>query len=227
VQNAINGVGIGTVYIQVIFVDYPPVPQPDNATTLENVPVVIDVLANDFDVDDPLFIKSVTFGLHGNVTISDNADTVTYTPYYDYSGWDNFTYVVSDGTNEAETYVTVYVEFVNKGPVAHDDDNITVYQNTSVTINVVANDYDRDGDNLTVIEVYSSVNNGSTYIDNNKVVFTPQLGFVGNDSFVYNITDGHGLNSSDCSRDGSLLPNSERRQRDAVLERIDRGRRSG
>lgn len=41
--------------------------------------------------------------------------------------------------------VTVYVLFANHAPEAHDDLNITVYQNMSVEINVLANDVDVDG----------------------------------------------------------------------------------
>lgn len=50
VQNSINGVGVGAVYIQVDYKNYPPIPLPDNITIYENTLVEIYVLDNDFDV---------------------------------------------------------------------------------------------------------------------------------------------------------------------------------
>lgn len=56
VRNSINGVGVGTVYVQVNYTNYPPIPFPDNVTTYENTLVQIFVLENDFDVVCSIFI---------------------------------------------------------------------------------------------------------------------------------------------------------------------------
>jgi hypothetical protein len=84
--------------------------------------------------------------------------------------------------------VTGLLEEANCPPVAVDDSAATS-QNTPVTINVVENDSDPNGDPLTVTSVTdpphgSAVNNG-----NGTVTYTPDSGFVGNDSFGYTICD--------------------------------------
>jgi hypothetical protein len=89
----------------------PPVANDDSATTQEDTPVTIDVLANDTDADgDPLTVTNLTQA--GNGTVSLNADkTVTYTPNSGFVGDDTFTYTANDGTVDSNTAtVTVTVE---------------------------------------------------------------------------------------------------------------------
>ena len=79
---------------------------PDNAT-------VVDVLANDQDLPDPLslgFITGVTDGLFGTVAIVNNGLAVSYLPTGGFAG-DSFTYTISHDGNESTA--TVNVEVVN------------------------------------------------------------------------------------------------------------------
>jgi VCBS repeat-containing protein len=99
-----------TVTITVNPVNDAPVAQDDSANTFENTLVVIDVLANDSDVDgDTLNIQSITQGDSG--TVSDNGDgTLSYTPNLDFTGADSFTYQMNDGSelnDSATVNVTV------------------------------------------------------------------------------------------------------------------------
>ena len=56
-----------------------------------DTPVTIDVLANDTDVDgDELTITDVSDPANGNITITDNNTTVTYTPDPGFLGVDTF-----------------------------------------------------------------------------------------------------------------------------------------
>ncbi len=69
----------------------------DTAATAEDEPVVIDVLANDMDVEgDALRVESVSRPEHGTARAAANG-SVEYTPGADYYGSDRFTYTVSDG----------------------------------------------------------------------------------------------------------------------------------
>ncbi len=81
----------------------------DTTNTDEDTAVVIDVLNNDRDPEsDPLTVISVTPPSHG--TVVNNTDSVTYTPYPNYSGTDTFTYRATDGidsSNVATVTVTV------------------------------------------------------------------------------------------------------------------------
>lgn len=99
-----------TVTIKVTTVNHPPEANDDHVTTDENVPVVINVIGNDQDVDgDALVVTSFTQATSGTVT--DNADgSLTYAPNPGYSGTDSFTYTVSDGkggTGTSTVYITI------------------------------------------------------------------------------------------------------------------------
>jgi VCBS repeat-containing protein len=78
--------------------------------TVQETPVVIDVLANDFDVDgDSLSIVSAGNAGQGRVQINGD-NTITYTPNSSYTGSDSFTYTITDGT--ATSQATVYLDVV-------------------------------------------------------------------------------------------------------------------
>jgi VCBS repeat-containing protein len=180
-----------TVHIDVCPVNDAPVAVDDSATTNEDTPVTINVLANDDDVDgDTLTVTGVTQGQNGTVSIGSNGE-VTYTPNDDYTGNDTFEYTVSDGNGGTHTgTVTVTVNPVNDAPVAIDD-SATTNEDTPVTIDVLNNDTDADGDNLTVVNVTQG-QNGTTSINNQgDVVYTPNPNFNGTDTFEYTITDGN------------------------------------
>ena len=135
----------------------PPVAADDSADTDEDTAVTIDVLTNDSDEDgDTLTVSSVTQPADG--TVVNNGTDVTYTPDADYCGSDSFTYTVSDGNGGSDTAaVDVSVTCVNDAPVAADDSE-TTDEDTSVTIDVLANDTDVDGDSLSVDSVTQPTN---------------------------------------------------------------------
>lgn len=79
----------------------------------------------------------------------------------------------------------------NRPPCALDDCTISVDANKSVVINVLGNDYDADGDKLTITKV-SKPSHGTAVIKDNKVTYTPSKNYSGSDWFIYTITDGKG-----------------------------------
>ncbi|EGR3376133.1 hypothetical protein DMJ27_25900, partial [Vibrio parahaemolyticus] len=78
-----------------------------------------------------------------------NDGTVTYTPNDNYVGKDTFTYIVTSGGVSESTTVEVNVTPVNDAPVAKDD-IATTQEGTAVTIDVLPNDSDVDGDKLSI-----------------------------------------------------------------------------
>ncbi|WP_340268405.1 Ig-like domain-containing protein [Sphingobium mellinum] len=126
--------------------DGPPVANPDTAATYANTPVLIDVLANDTDIDgDPLSISALGTAAHGTVQIQ--SGKVLYTPAADYSGSDAFTYTVSDGaggTDQGNVNVTVAPSQSN-GPSA-----------VSVTFSQGANGYSGNIDTMLKQDVSST-----------------------------------------------------------------------
>ncbi len=152
-----------------------------------------DLLDNDFDVDgDDLTIIGVSNAVNGEVTLNPDG-SITFTPDADYNGPAQFEYTISDG-NGGEDSATVYlvVSPVNDAPVAAAD-YIETDENTSVEIDVLANDTDADGDALSVSDFDSTSENGGTVeLVNGKLVYTPAEGFDGEDTFTYTVSDGNG-----------------------------------
>ena len=158
-------------------------------------PTSLAVLANDTDPDgDALAIASVGAPAHGTATIQGGA--IAYRPASGYVGVDTFTYAITDGRGlGATSSVTVTVTgdpvVGNKAPVAHDDYAIAGF-NLPVTIHVLANDSDPDGDAL-VVESYTQPENGTiTRGAGNTLVYLSKKDYVGYDRFVYTVSDGRG-----------------------------------
>jgi serine protease AprX len=78
----------------------------------------------------------------------------------------------------------------NALPIARDDVASTA-MGSAVSVPVLANDSDADGDALTVTSV-GSASNGATSKTATKVTYAPDAGFTGVDSFTYTISDGRG-----------------------------------
>ncbi|MFN4764673.1 Ig-like domain-containing protein, partial [Gillisia sp. Q332] len=177
----------GTVTVTVTPVDDVTTVVDDSATTDEDVAVNIDVIANDTDVDVKSPVASVTQGANGTVTIETDG-TLTYTPDLNFNGEDSFTYTNEEGNTGT---VTVTVTPINDAPVAVDD-VATTDEDNSVTISVLNNDTDVDGDDLTVVST-TNPDNGSVVInEDGTITYTPNENFNGTDSITYTITDGNG-----------------------------------
>ena len=70
-------------------------------------------------------------------------------------------------------------------------DSATTAQGAAVTINVLANDSDVNGDALTITSV-SKPQFGTATTNGQNVTYTPNAGFAGTDSFSYFVSDGQG-----------------------------------
>lgn len=83
------------------------------------------------------------------------------------------------------------VVYVNDAPTAMSDNyHFKVVTNEALTLDVLANDYDPNSlDVLTIDKIVSLPSNGVVAINNNKIVYTPNANFYGQDSFTYSIKD--------------------------------------
>lgn len=169
-----------------------PVAENDAITMLWNEAVDIDVLANDSDIDgDELLVLSASANF-GTVVVLANS-SLSYMPKRDYAGMETITYVISDG-NGGTTSAQVSVNVIaNRIPVANDDIASTD-DRTAITIDVLKNDTDEDGDTLTITS--ASAIHGSTAIVNNSIQYTPAIGFDGTDTVTYTISDNKGGEAS-------------------------------
>ncbi|MCR9445031.1 tandem-95 repeat protein, partial [Vibrio alginolyticus] len=162
----------------------------DNATVVEDTPTIIKVLGNDtFEGDDKVVSLDTNNG-PANGTVSVNPDgSVTYTPNDNFHGTDSFTYIVTSGGVSEFTTVNVDVTPVNDAPVANDD-AATTQEDTAVTIDVLPNDTDIDGDTLRIDSASVPSDQGTVEIVDGKLVFTPAENFHGDAEITYTVTDG-------------------------------------
>ncbi|ELA6794859.1 tandem-95 repeat protein, partial [Vibrio alginolyticus] len=96
--------------------------------------------------------------------------------------------VTSGGVSESTT-VNVDVTPVNDAPVANDD-AATTQEDTAVTIDILPNDTDIDGDTLRIDSASVPSDQGTVEIVDGKLVFTPAENFHGDAEITYTITDG-------------------------------------
>jgi hypothetical protein len=161
--------------------DAAPTANNDTATTDEDTPVDVNVLANDTEPDgDTLSVVSVTQGTNGTVSINPNK-TVHYAPALNFFGSDSFTYTIDDGHGgESTATVNVTVNPVNDPPTFTINllSQTVQYSDPITTVNVSVSDVDDPTSSLTVSILstipagltVSPIVNGSFTISGNPLV---------------------------------------------------------
>ncbi|MBD3668371.1 MAG: tandem-95 repeat protein [Kangiella sp.] len=192
-----NGYDTATVLIEVgSIINDPPVASDDNFAIKANTTEILDVLANDYDPDgDQIYISQYSLPGQGTVEVVNNK--IHYTSNEGATGTDSFAYEVSDtkgGKAIAAISISFIVENENSPPVANDDE-ITTLSGSAVTVDVLANDTDTDGDTLN-IESFTNGSYGTVVQSGNNLVYTPESNYAGTDSFAYIISDGNGGSST-------------------------------
>ncbi|AUC76246.1 Ig-like domain-containing protein [Olleya sp. Bg11-27] len=167
----------------------------DINNTFQDEEVSGNVLTNDEDFEgDNQTVTANTNPANGTVTI-DAAGNYTYTPNAGFTGEDTFTYTIcDDGSPQACDTATVYIEVLpvsgpgNEAPIANAD-TATTPEGTPINIPVISNDFDPDGDTITVTNT-TTPDNGTVTVDPTGVItYTPNDGFTGEDTFTYTICD--------------------------------------
>ena len=160
--------------------------------TLSGDPIFIGVRDNDSDPDgDQFLVTAVTQPTNGSVTIVSGGAGVVYVSNAGATVPDRFTYTITDEAGLTAT-ATVNVRFqsLNRPPVALDD-AVSTPSGTAVTIAVLSNDEDLNGDTLSLSGL-GLASNGTLTSNAGVVTYTPAPGFIGTDSFVYTVSDGNG-----------------------------------
>ncbi|MGK7904480.1 MAG: Ig-like domain-containing protein, partial [Hormoscilla sp.] len=191
----------GTVPITISGGNQSPIAIDDEVTTDLEMPVAVDVLANDIDPDeDSLEVTGVGVAENGNVSIIGNQ--VIYRPDAEFAGTDSFTYTISDGRGGTDTAtITVIVAPENQDPNAVPDEAIATVGQT-IGIDVLANDFDPDEEAIGLAAFQRQTAAGGTVVRNDNgtardirddfLEYTPAAGFTGTDSFAYRIRDRQG-----------------------------------
>jgi sulfatase modifying factor 1 len=84
--------------------------------------------------------------------------------------------------------VPITVQNIPNNPPTAVDDNASTPESVTVTIDVMANDSDPDGDTISLVSL-TAPTNGSAVIVNGQVEYTPPTSYIGADSFTYTIED--------------------------------------
>jgi hypothetical protein len=170
----------------------PPDADDDDVTTFKSEPAFFNVLANDTSATgDSLFMdEDPEDPPNGSVVCELATGDCTYTPDPGFSGNDSFEYSVSDGGLLSST-ATVTIHVVNRPPNAVNDTAETLEDNP-VTIDVLANDTDPDGDAPDVTGVGPALHGITTLNLDDTITYSPNSGYTGPDGFSYTISDGDG-----------------------------------
>lgn len=158
---------------------------------------LLNVLANDVDVDTPLNPSTVEIGrlASNGVATVQGTGRILYRPNANFRGIDTFTYRVRDSLGLLSNEAVVRV-VVNTAPVAAPDSAITL-KGTPVVIDVLRNDSDADGTIVaSTLSVASGPDTGTAIVENGKIKYTPTAGFVGTATLQYVVADNDGLSSN-------------------------------
>ncbi|MFT7433583.1 MAG: VCBS repeat-containing protein [Alphaproteobacteria bacterium] len=208
VTDSEGNVDVATVQLNVAPVNDVPVALDDAFSTDEDVALnlsVAELLANDSDVEgDDLTVTAIDAVSANGAVVAFNPETgeISYTPVADFNGEDTISYTVSDGNGgESTAEIVITVNPVNDVPVALDDTFSTdedVALNLSVA-ELLANDSDVEGDDLTVTAIDAVSANGAVVAFNpetGEISYTPVADFNGEDTILYTVSDGNGGEST-------------------------------
>lgn len=145
------------------------------------------VLSNDSEVDgEALSAQVVTQPQHGTLVLNANGSFI-YTPDADFNGADFFTYKATDGVlQSAAVRVDITVQAVNDAPVASAQ---SVATSLGLSKTVTLSGSDLEGSPLTYM-VVSGPTKGTLSGTAPNLTYTPNLLFVGTDSFTFKVSDG-------------------------------------
>ena len=189
-----------TAAVSVVMTNTVPVADGEIVTTPEDTAIGGELLTNDRDPDgDPLHIAGFTVGgqtaqpgdtvqLAGVGALTVNRDgSYRFTPVADWNGTAPVvTYTVSDGNDGGTATATLAITVT---PVADvKDDSATTHAGVPVTIDAIGNDRFVNPDQA--ITGVTQGAHGSVAIENGQLVYTPNAGYVGQDTFTYTVTSG-------------------------------------
>ncbi|MFD0519674.1 Ig-like domain-containing protein [Paractinoplanes durhamensis] len=209
-----GGTATGTVTVTVG--NARPTAGPVTVSTGTNAAAVIDVLAHasDPNTTDTLTVTGVSTPAHGTV-VSNPDGTLTYTPATGYAGTDSFTYTVSDGHPGGSATNTVSMTVDNAKPVAGAD-AVTVPANVASTVAVLTNDHDANtADTLTVTIDVQPAHGTATVNSDGTVTYTPTAGYIGTDTFHYQVSDGNPGGTDGASVSLSVVNSAPTARRDS------------
>ncbi len=199
-----------TVSLTGIPVDDPVITAPDFYTVAEDsVNNRFQPLLNDYSLDGQApYLQSAT-ALHGTIILY-GVGNIAYTPHANFYGTDTITYQAREGSFglPGTNTITVTVTPTPDAPTTSVDyrtigeDNSPIFSPSinqfvpsDTLINVLANDFDIDGDTFTLTAITQNGTKGTAVIENNQIRYNVNPNANGIDEIKYQITDSTGLSS--------------------------------
>ncbi|MFV0458992.1 MAG: Ig-like domain-containing protein [Actinomycetales bacterium] len=204
----------GRALLRVVGSNDPMVAIPDEATTSEDDPIVIDAVANDVDADASDVLTATTASIvSGGGAVSIDGGKVRWDPLSDYqylavgeTATVHLNYTGSDPHGQvSSSSITVTVTGTNDGPTATDD-TLSVDEDTVGSVQVLSEvpaDSDPDTDDVLRVASVTQPSAGSASFDDTSVSFDPgqdfqhlAVGATDSTSFSYTATDDNGGSDS-------------------------------
>ncbi len=197
IEDGFGGEASADVTVVVEAPGAPPVAEDIQVSTARTQPVDVDVLAA-ASLPDGGSLEIASFGQASDGEVTQVGNQLRYQPDQLFFGDDSFTYTVVDARGrEATATVFVSVAFANQAPVARSDTASTM-ADQPVTVDVLANDFDPDGDPLEVVSVvqFSGAPGEAVINEDGTITFTISASCNGRNYFRYTISDPFGATDS-------------------------------
>ena len=196
--SSLDGTAMETIVVTVVGANDNPVANDDTATTGENASIIVDVVANDTDVDavHALSIVSISAGGVGG-SLSFLGGEITFDPgnaYDTLAGGESASfdvhYTLGDGNGGTDVgTLTVTVTGENDAPTIAPTAMASTTEDTPLVGESIGSDVDTS-DTLSYSKTDGT--NGSVTVNasSGEWVYTPDANFNGTDSFTITVTDG-------------------------------------
>ncbi|MDX8411181.1 MAG: Ig-like domain-containing protein, partial [Mariprofundaceae bacterium] len=159
-------------------------------TTNEDTLATEQTIVTDPDIGDTHTYAIQSGATHGTATINTNG-MITYLPDADYNGPDSFVVLVIDSAGARGTStVNVVVVPVNDAPASALTSIVTNEDSPSSGVTPIVVDVDNTSHTF---QVETQPAHGAASLVNNQLIYTPELNYLGADSFTFRATDSGGL----------------------------------
>lgn len=114
-------------------------------------------------------------------------------PPENHHGTHEITLLASDGQHEVAQTFVLHIEPAADAPLPRDDGPLQLPMDRAAEISaadLLHNDTDVDGDALRITDVTAAGHGHVTLTADGDLLYTPVGGYVGDDSFIYTVTDG-------------------------------------
>ncbi|MDD2527938.1 MAG: HYR domain-containing protein, partial [Lentimicrobiaceae bacterium] len=187
-----------------VTVNAAPIAMDDYDTTQMNVPVSLAVLMNDTDCDENInkeTLTVVTAPENGFTMVDTQTGAVLYTPNADFFGNDTFGYSICNASGLCSEAI-VYIH-VQRGEIIEDiyliakNDMDTTLVNLPRVIVNMQNDFIPEGIQAGISILENPLHGQLTLHADYTVTYTPDIDYIGTDTFTYVLFDEEGIAIAD------------------------------